>query len=48
MKLKNYVRVARLTAGASLLIGLGDYALLKIGTPLGPFLFAFGLLGFAF
>ena len=45
MKLKNYVRVARLTAGASLLIGLGDYALLKIGTPLGPFLFAFGLLG---
>lgn len=45
MKLKNYVRVARLAAGASLLIGLGDYALLKIGTPLGPFLFAFGLLG---
>ena len=45
MKLKNYVRVARLTAGASLLIGLGDYALLKIGTPLGPFRFAFGLLG---
>lgn len=45
MKLKNYARVARLAAGASLLIGLGDYALLKIGTPLGPFLFAFGLLG---
>ena len=45
MKLKNYVRVARLAAGASLLIGLGDYALLKIVTPLGPFLFAFGLLG---
>ncbi len=41
----NYLRVARLAAGASLLIGLGDYALLKIGEPLGPFLFAFGLLG---
>ena len=45
MKFQNYVRVARLAAGASLLIGLGDYILLKIGTPLGPFLFAFGLLG---
>ena len=45
MKFKNYVRVARLAAGASLLIGLGDYVLLKIGMPLGPFLFAFGLLG---
>ena len=45
MKFKNYVRVARLAAGASLLIGLGDYILLKIGTPVGPFLFAFGLLG---
>lgn len=43
--MKNYVRVARLAAGASLLIGLGDYILLKIGTPIGPFLFAFGLLG---
>ncbi len=30
---------------ASVLIGLGDYVLLKIGNPLGPFLFAFGLLG---
>ena len=45
MKFKNYARVARLAAGASLLIGLGDYVLLKIGSPLGPFLFAFGLLG---
>lgn len=45
MKLKNYVRVARLAAGASLLIGLGDYVLLKVGEPLGPFLFSFGLLG---
>ena len=45
MKIKEYARVARLAAGASLLIGLGDYVLLKIGSPLGPFLFAFGLLG---
>ena len=45
MKVKNFVRVARLAAGASLLIGMGDYVLLKVGQPLGPFLFAFGLLG---
>lgn len=45
MKIRNYARVARLAAGASLLIGLGDYVLLKIGQPIGPFLFAFGLLG---
>ena len=31
--------------GASLLIGLGDYVLLKMGEPVGPFLFSFGLLG---
>ena len=30
---------------ASILIGLGDYVLLKIGTPLGAFLFALGLYG---
>lgn len=45
MKSERLIRVARLAAGASLLIGLGDYVLLKIGTPIGPFLFAFGLLG---
>ena len=45
MKVNNIVRVARLAAGASLLIGMGDYVLLKVGEPLGPFLFAFGLLG---
>lgn len=33
------------SAAASLMIGLGDYVLLKLGNPLGPFLFAFGLLG---
>ena len=37
--------LVRLSAGASLLIGIGDYVLLKIGAPIGPFLFAFGLLG---
>lgn len=30
---------------ASLLIGLGNYALLKLGNPIGPVIFAFGLLG---
>lgn len=45
MKIKKCARVARLAAGASLLIGLGDYVLLKIGEPIGPFLFSFGLLG---
>ena len=40
-----YIELVRLSAGASLLIGLGNYVLLKIGEPFGPFLFAFGLLG---
>ena len=40
-----YLDLVRLSAGASLLIGLGDFVLLKIGEPIGPFLFAFGLLG---
>lgn len=44
-KFWHYVDLVRLSTGASLLIGLGDYVLLKIGTPIGPFLFAFGLLG---
>lgn len=30
---------------ASLLIGLGNFALLKLGSPIGPIIFAFGLLG---
>ena len=30
---------------ASLLIGLGNYALLKLGNPIGPFIFSLGLLG---
>ena len=40
-----YLEIARKSAAASLLIGLGNYVLLKVGSPLGPFLFAFGLLG---
>ena len=43
--LKRYANLVRLSIGASLLIGLGDYALLKMGEPVGPFFFAFGLLG---
>lgn len=31
--------------GAAILIALGDYALLKLGNPIGPVIFAFGLLG---
>ncbi len=31
--------------GAALLISLGNYALLKLGNPIGPIIFAFGLLG---
>ncbi|MBQ3470639.1 formate/nitrite transporter family protein [Candidatus Saccharibacteria bacterium] len=40
-----YVELIRLSVGASLLIGLGNFVLLKLGEPVGPFLFAFGLLG---
>ena len=44
-RLKRCANLARLAMGASLLIGLGDYVLLKMGEPVGPFLFSFGLLG---
>lgn len=33
------------SVGAAVLISLGDYALLKLGNPIGPVIFAFGLLG---
>ena len=33
------------SVGAAILIALGDFALLKLGNPLGPVLFALGLLG---
>ncbi|MBR0403280.1 formate/nitrite transporter family protein [Candidatus Saccharibacteria bacterium] len=32
-------------AAAAVLISLGNYALLKLGSPIGPVIFAFGLLG---
>ena len=44
-KVWHLVDVMRLAAGASLLIGLGDFALLKLGEPIGPVLFSLGLLG---
>lgn len=31
--------------GAAILIALGNFALLKLGNPIGPVIFAFGLLG---
>lgn len=40
-----YFDLIRKSVAAALLIGLGDYVLLKLGQPLGPFLFSFGLLG---
>lgn len=40
-----YIDLVRLSVAASLLIGLGNFVLLKIGSPIGPFLFAFGLFG---
>ena len=33
------------SVGAAFLISLGNYALLKLGNPIGPIIFAFGLLG---
>ena len=36
---------ARKSAGAAILIGLGDFALLKLGSPIGPVIFSLGLLG---
>lgn len=43
--IRQYANLIRLSVGASLLIGLGDYVLLKVSEPIGPFLFSFGLLG---
>ena len=34
--------------GASILISLGNYALLKLGNPIGPVIFALGLLGICY
>ena len=43
--MKKYLELIVKGAGAALLIGLGDYVLLKAGNPVGPVLFSFGLLG---
>ena len=39
------VELIRKSIGAAILIALGDFALLKLGNPIGPIIFAFGLLG---
>ena len=43
--MKENIELINKSIGAAILIGLGDYALLKLGQPLGPVLFALGLLG---
>ena len=43
--LKVKEELIRKSIGAALLISLGNYALLKLGSPIGPVIFAFGLLG---
>lgn len=43
--MKRKLEIVNKSIGASLLISLGNYALLKLGSPIGPIIFAFGLLG---
>ena len=43
--MKKYLELINKSIGAALLISLGNYALLKLGSPIGPIIFAFGLLG---
>lgn len=43
--MKKYLELVNKSIGAAILIALGDYALLKLGNPIGPVIFAFGLLG---
>ena len=43
--IKKYIELVNKSIGASLLISLGNYALLKLGSPIGPVIFALGLLG---
>lgn len=43
--MKKYSELVAKSVGAAVLIGLGDYALLRLGNPIGPVIFAFGLLG---
>lgn len=39
------IELVNKSIGAALLIALGNYALLKLGNPIGPVIFALGLLG---
>lgn len=43
--MNKWLDLIRKSAGAAVLIGLGNFALLKLGNPIGPIIFAFGLLG---
>ena len=43
--MKRIIELINKSIAASLLISLGDYALLKLGNPIGPIIFALGLLG---
>ncbi|MDO5480890.1 MAG: formate/nitrite transporter family protein [Candidatus Saccharibacteria bacterium] len=45
VKKESWGEVVRESIGAAILIGMGDFVLLKIGVPIGAFLFALGLLG---
>ena len=44
-KTKEYVELINKSVAAALLIALGNFALLKLGNPIGPVIFALGLLG---
>ena len=43
--MKNKIELINKSIAAALLISLGNYALLKLGEPIGPIIFALGLLG---
>lgn len=43
--MKEKKQLVNKSIAAALLIGLGNYALLKLGEPIGPIIFALGLLG---
>ncbi|MBO4601103.1 MAG: formate/nitrite transporter family protein [Bacilli bacterium] len=43
--MKKKEELIRKSIGAAILIALGDYALLKLGSPIGPVIFSLGLLG---
>lgn len=43
--MKRKIEIINKSIGASILISLGNFALLKLGSPIGPIIFSFGLLG---